>query len=631
MALQVSVVHGSLSLQVTGALPRHKPPKQVSIIVHEFPSLQGSDPAAGKWMHVPLPAEQLSCVHGLLSSQLTCVPMHTPELQVSAVVQLLVSLQAVPESATWVHLPLVQASVVQALLSLQLLLPPPPPPPPQLALQPWICWNTQLPVVGLQASSVQALLSLQTTAAPAHLPPLQTSLLVHGLPSSHLGLPATGAAVQPPLAGSQLSAVQGLLSLHTLAAPPTHKPPLQVSPLVQALASSQAMPSAAELAHLPPKHWSLVHGLPSLQVASWVHAPPQPSISTFWHLPLAASQVSSVHALPSPQSLPPPPVQLPFWQVSTVVQAFLSSHGTLSGPATAKHLPVLGSQASLVQGLPSSQLVRLPVQLVPWQASPVVQGLPSLHAPVCGLWTQVPCWHWSCVHGLLSLHCWPPPPPPPWHCWLQLGMAVWLHVPVEAMQASVVQALLSSQLTAMPTQAPLTQVSPMLQALPSSHVTPFAAATELHLPLVGSQLSTVHEFPSSHTAAAPGAHLPLTHTSLIVHRLPSSHGPSCGVAAHLPFDGSQLSLVQGFLSSQLSGEPWQAWPLQTSPLVQGLPSSQAPPGRGVQPHLPAAQVSAEQAFLSSQSASALQPWQPLMALWLQMPVAASHWSAVHGF
>ena len=92
------------------------------------------------------------------------------------------------------------------------------------------------PVAGTQVSVVQALLSLHTSAvAPAWQTEFaQKSPTVHALPSSQVAeLPLW---VQP-LAGSQASLVQTFLSSQSGAAPPLHLPPLQVSLVVQALPS----------------------------------------------------------------------------------------------------------------------------------------------------------------------------------------------------------------------------------------------------------------------------------------------------------------------------------------------------------------------------------------------------------
>jgi len=104
------------------------------------------------------------------------------------------------------------------------------------------------PVAGAQVSLVQGLLSLQTTAGPpAQAPaPLHLSFEVQALPSSH----ATVLFVwmQPPC-GVQESSVQGLLSLQ-LTVVPVHAPAAHLSDPVQALLSLQALPVSGCATHL---------------------------------------------------------------------------------------------------------------------------------------------------------------------------------------------------------------------------------------------------------------------------------------------------------------------------------------------------------------------------------------------
>ena len=91
--------------------------------------------------------------------------------------------------------------------------------------------------------------------------------------------------------------------------------------------------------------------------------------------------------------------------------------------------PLAALQLSSVQTLPSSQLIVWPLmQEPPWQVSPEVQALPSLQTATFAL-----CWQ-----------------------------------PLVGSQLSLVHGLVSSQLTALPAwQAPLLQVSPTVQTLPS--------------------------------------------------------------------------------------------------------------------------------------------------------------------
>jgi hypothetical protein len=85
-------------------------------------------------------------------------------------------------------------------------------------------------------------------------------------------------------------------------------------------------------------------------------------------------------------------------------------------------------------------------------------------------------------------------------------------------QLSVVQALPSSQLIAVPTQTPEAHVSPVVQALPSEQPAPSPSGVWEHVPPL--QLSVVQEFPSSQLIAVP-AQTPVVQTSPLVHASPS--------------------------------------------------------------------------------------------------------------
>jgi hypothetical protein len=147
----------------------------------------------------------------------------------------------------------------------------------------------QLPVAPSQLSVVQGLLSSQDLALPAWQAPYkQTSPVVQALPSSQLALLLV--LVQLPVVVSQPSVVQGLLSLQTLALPGWQLPPKQLSLVVQAL--------------------------PSLQLTA---------LLVVRQLPVAWSQLSVVQRLPSSQVVAGPPLQLPLWQTSPLVHALPSS------------------------------------------------------------------------------------------------------------------------------------------------------------------------------------------------------------------------------------------------------------------------------------------------------------------
>src|SRR5438876_92372 len=146
-----------------------------------------------------------------------------------------------------------------------------------------------------------------------------------------------------------------------------------------------------------------------------------------------------------------PPTQSPPLHVSFVVQALPSSQGRV---LFAWAQPVAGLQESVVQTLPSSQLVGAPpAQAPPLQASPEVQALPASQ-PAGGRPLQIPPLHVSpVVHTLPSS---------------QAGALFACVQPVAGLQESSVQTLPSLQLAGgPPAQAPPLQASPEVQALPS--------------------------------------------------------------------------------------------------------------------------------------------------------------------
>jgi len=247
-------------------------------------------------------------VQSLPSSQPIGVPPQIPLLHVSAVVQALESLHAS------------------------------------------VLGSCRQPLAGSQESVVHGFPSLQPRGVPPQVPPPQVSPVVQALPSSHGALLF---AWTHPLAGSHESVVQGLSSSQIGGAPPRQVPLLHVSPVVQAL---------------PSLHGALLF--------AWTHPP-------------AGSQESFVQGLPSSQIGGAPPMQVPPLQVSPVVQAFLSSHAEPSGRG-ANEQPVSGLQESAVHEFPSSQTLGLPRQFPPLHASSSVQRLPSLQGPGLLERTQAP-------------------------------------------------------------------------------------------------------------------------------------------------------------------------------------------------------------------------------------------------
>ena len=148
----------------------------------------------------------------------------------------------------------------------------------------------------------------------------------------------------------------------------------------------------------------VVHGLPSSQPVALATA-------ACWQ-PNTLSQLSVVHGLLSLQSTSVP-VQVELMHVSPVVQALPSLHAI--GLLAWSQAPVLPLQASVVQTLPSSQFLAVPLAQKPAaHASLTVHGLLSLHAmPVRLLWVQpLTASHVSSVHVLLSSQSAPDAVPP---------------------------------------------------------------------------------------------------------------------------------------------------------------------------------------------------------------------------
>jgi hypothetical protein len=159
------------------------------------------------------------------------------------------------------------------------------------------------------------------------------------------------------------------------------------------------------------------------------------------------------------------------------------------------------------------------------------------------------------------------------------------------------------QSTGAPSHAPLPQMSPVVQGLPSSQ----AAVLSVLVQAVDTQSSSVQGLPSSQSPAllqghvltwlhptpvtqlsvvqaslssqgsmAPPTQMPPAQASFVVQGRPSSQGSVFGVPTH-PSTGSQESSVQSFPSSHVAGgPPLQAPALQVSAVVQGSPSLQEP-------------------------------------------------------
>src|SRR5438034_1277 len=259
----------------------------------------------------------------------------------------------------------------------------------------------------------------------------------------------------------------------------------------------------------------------------------------------------------------------PPWQASPLVQVLPSSQGVVSSTAMPVHTP-LWQVSPVVQAFPSSHGVLsgsgVPAQTPPSQVSLLVQEFLSSHAPPsssAALPTQVPFWQVSAA--VQALPSGPGVPAP--------------RVPVQV--AVPVQDLLSSHAAlprsaALPPHVPLGQVSAAEQALPSSQLVPVSGVTvQLAVPL---QVRVLH-WSEVQVIAVP-THWPLpSQVSLKVQALPSSQlVPVSGVTAQL--DVPLQVRVLHWSEVQVIAVPTH-WPLpsQVSLNVQALPSSQLVPVR----------------------------------------------------
>ena len=139
---------------------------------------------------------------------------------------------------------------------------------------------------------------------------LQISLPLQALASAHEVPAATGVWLTP-VDGLHASAVHGLLSSITGAAPAIQAPdPLQASLPLHKLASAHEVPAATGV----------------------------------WLTPVDGPHASAVHGLPSSMATAEPGVQVPAWQASPAVHALLSLHAVPLGATGFEHAPVLGSQ-----------------------------------------------------------------------------------------------------------------------------------------------------------------------------------------------------------------------------------------------------------------------------------------------
>jgi len=379
------------------------------------------------------------------------------------------------------------------------------------------------PRIGLQLSVVQTLPSLQTGGVPAvHVPAWQVSSPLQRFPSAHEEPLGSTVLLQTPVL--QTSLVHGLPSAQSAFTTHDSQPGMGVfwQPLTAEHESVvQALPSL-QLSGVPAAHTPLWQVSLPLHTLASAHGVPFSTAACVQ--PKTGSQVSVVHTLLSLQLSAVPAVQAPAWQVSLPLHTLPSAHGV---PFTSGAFvqPVRGAQVSVVHTLLSLQLSGVPAAQAPlWQVSAPLQRLPSRHGvpfrtavfvqPNTG--SQV-----SVVHTLLSLQlsAVPAVQAPLWQVSLPLQTLPSLQEvpfntgvltqPASGLQLSVVQTLLSLQLSAVPAaQVPLWQVSLPLQTLPSPHEVPLATGVFTQ-PATGLQLSEVHALPSLQSSGVPAVHTPL--------------------------------------------------------------------------------------------------------------------------
>src|SRR6266478_5046528 len=215
----------------------------------------------------------------------------------------------------------------------------------------------------------------------------------------------------------------------------------------------------------------------------------------------------------------------PPWQASPLVQALPSSQGVVSATAVPMHTP-LWQVSPVVQALPSSHGVLsgsgVPAQTPPWQVSLLVQEFSSSHAAPsssAALPTQVPFWQVSAaVQALPSSQLVP-----------VSGVTVQLAVPsqVRVLHWSEVQVIV------VPTHCPpLVQVSLKVQALPSSQLVQ-VSVVPTHCPLPSQVSLNVQVLPSSHAAPVLGVTVQLA-VPLQVRVLHVSEVHVIAVPTHCP-------------------------------------------------------------------------------------------------
>src|SRR5262245_2274365 len=218
----------------------------------------------------------------------------------------------------------------------------------------------------------------------------------------------------------------------------------------------------------------------------------------------------------------------------------------------------------------------------------------------------------------------------------QFGVRPIWHPRAGLQVSTPLQALLSSQTSAVPTQTPFELVSPVVQSVPSLRGAVLKGFTQ---PVTSSQLSSVQGLLSSHASGVPGSHAPVAglqasmpshtvvfphaaamavgvpvqvppaHASFSVQRFPSLHGSVFGVNTH-PVGSTHASSVQALLSLHTIGVPGRQpnAGVHVSSPSHGFPLSQR---TGTPMHAPSVQTSPEvQALSSSHGSVVFTCWQP---------------------
>src|SRR5439155_16427444 len=196
-------------------------------------------------------------------------------------------------------------------------------------------------------------------------PRLQVSPCVQALPSSHAVPRGLTGWVQVPVVGWQVPALwQSSSATQAMGFVPTHVPPRHESVWVQALPSLQLVPSAL--------------GRGSQRLALSLHTP-------------------SLHWLAAVAQLRGDPPQTPFVQESFTVQKRPSLQSAPSAFEGLEQVPVLGAQTPAVWH--ESRAVQTtrppPVQTPARQVSVCVQALPSSQALPFGFGGLVQAWVWG--------------------------------------------------------------------------------------------------------------------------------------------------------------------------------------------------------------------------------------------